>query len=60
MGGIGFIHLLYKVLRDLPVLYRLYTHRVSVLFLSEFVELYKSVEELYKNAFRCILFTMAW
>ena len=60
MSGVGFIHLLYKVLRDLPVWYRLYTHSLSVLFLSGFGEPYKSVQELYKNAFHGRLFDMAW
>ena len=60
MRGLGVIHLLYKVLQDLPVWYRLYTHSLSVLFLPDFVEPYKSVQELYENAFRYRLFDMAW
>ena len=60
MSGLGVVHLVYKTLRDLPVWYRLYTHSLSVLFGSDFREPYKSVQEMYENAFRCRLFTMAW
>ena len=51
MSGLGVVHLLHKVLRDLPVWYRLYTHSLSALFLSDFGEPYKSVQEVYENAF---------
>ena len=60
MGGLRVVHLLYKVLRDLPVWYRLYTKSLSALFGSDFGEPYKSIQEVYKNAFRCRLFSMAW
>ena len=54
------VHLVYKVLRDLPVWYRLYTHSLIELFESEFGEPYKSVQQVYENAFCCRLFAMAW
>ena len=59
MSGLGVVHLLYKVLRDLPVWYRLYTHSLSALFLSDFGEPYKSVQELYENAIYCTLYSTA-
>ena len=60
MSGLGVVHLVYKVLRDLPVWYRLYTNTISALFGSEFGEPYKSVQEVYKNTFHCTLFVMAY
>ena len=60
MSGVGFIHLLYKVLRDLPVWYRLYTYSVSARFLSDFGEPYKSVQEVYENAVHCTLYSTTW
>ena len=60
MSGVGVIHLVYKVEQALPVLYSLYTHSLIELFESDFGEPYKSVQELYENAFRCRLFAMAW
>ena len=49
MSGLGVVHLLYKVLRDLVVWYRLCTHSLSALFLSDYEEPYKYVQEVYKN-----------
>ena len=60
VSGIGVVHLLYKVLQDLPVWYRLYTHSLSALFLSDFGEPYKSVQEVYEHAFLYRLFAIVW
>ena len=38
MGGLRVGHLLYKVLLDLPVWYRLYTHCLSALYQADFGE----------------------
>ena len=59
MSDLGVVQLLYKVLRHLPLSYSLYTHTLREMFVSDFVELYKSVQELYENAFHCRLFAMA-
>ena len=56
----GIRTLLYKVLLDLTVLFRLYTNSLSALFESDFVELYKFVEEVYENSFHYRLSAMAW
>ena len=60
MSGLGVVHLLYKVLQDLPVCYRLYTNSVSALFRSDFGEPYKSVQEVHKKAFHFRMFDIAW
>ena len=60
MSSLGVVHLLYKVLRDLVIWYRLNTNSVSALFGSDFGEPYKSVLGVYENAFQCRLFAMAW
>ena len=60
MGGLGVIHLLYKVLRYLPVWYRWYTNSLTAPLGSDFRKPYKSVQELYENAFHGRLFDMAW
>ena len=60
MSGLGVIHLVYKVQRVLPVWCSFYTHSLIELFGSDFGEPYKSVQEVYKNAFHCRLFAMAW
>ena len=59
VSGLGVVHLLYKVLRDLPVWYRLYTHSLSALFGSDFGEPYKSVQVVYENVDCCRWFAMA-
>ena len=59
MSGLGVIHLLYKVLRDLPVWYRLYTNSLSALLASDFGNPYKPVQEVYENAFCGRVFAMA-
>ena len=58
MSGQGVVHLVYKVLRDLLVWYSLYTNSLNALFGSDFMEPYKSVQEVYENVFHCILFAM--
>ena len=60
MSGLGVVHLLYKVLRDLPVWYRLYTHSLSALFGSEFGEPYESLQEVYENGVHFRLLSTAW
>ena len=45
---------------DLPVWYRLCTHRLSALFRSDLGEPYKSVQEVYQNGVQCRLFSTAW
>ena len=60
MSGLGVVHLVYKVQLALPIFCSLYTHSLIELFGSDFGEPYKSVQELYENAFRCRLFAMAW
>ena len=59
MSGLGVVHLLYKVLRDLPVWYMLYTNSLNALFWSDFRETYKSIQEVYKNTVCTRLFSMA-
>ena len=59
MSGLGVIHLVYKAQRALPVFCSLCTHSLIELFESEFGEPYKSVQEMYENAFHCRLFAMA-
>ena len=54
MDGVGFIQLLYKVLRYLPVWYRWYTNSLTALLGSDFGKPYKSVQEHGR------LFDMAW
>ena len=58
MSGLGVVHLLYMVLWDLPVWCSFYTHSLIELFGSDFGEPYKSVQEVYENAFCCRLFAM--
>ena len=60
MSGLGVVHLLYKVLRDLPVWYRLYTNSLSALLGSDFGKPYKSVPELYENAVCVTLYSTTW
>ena len=60
MSGLGVVHLVYKVQWALPVFCSLYTHSLIELFESYFGEPYKSVQELYENAFCCRLFDMAY
>ena len=60
MSVLRVVHLLYKFLRDLPVWYKLYTNSLRALFGSDFGEPYKSIQEVYKNAYHCRLFAMAW
>ena len=59
MSDLGDVHLLYNVLWALPVCYTLYTNSLSALFGIDFMEPYKSIQEMYKNAFHCRLFAMA-
>ena len=59
MSGLEVVHLVYKAQRPLPVWRSLYTHSLTELFGSDFGEPYKSVQEVYKNVFHCILFAMA-
>ena len=58
MSGLGVVHLLYKV--GPPTLVQLFTHTSMEMFGSDIGEPYKSVQELYENAFHCRLFDMAW
>ena len=58
MYALGVIHLVYNVLRDFPGRYSLCTHRLSELFGSEFVELYRYVQKVYENDVHCRLLYM--
>ena len=60
MSVLGVIHLVYKALQAVEIWCTLYTHSLIELFGSDFGEPYKSVQELYENAFCCRLFDMAW
>ena len=60
MSSLGVVHLVYKAQRALPIFCSLCTHSLIELFESEFGEPYKSVQEVYENAFRFRLFAMAW
>ena len=60
VSSLGVVHLLYKVLRDLPVWYRLYTHSLSAQFGSEFGKPYESLQEVYENGVHCRLLSTAW
>ena len=42
------------------LVYFVYTHSLIELFESDFMEPYKSIQEVYENAFCCRLFAMAW
>ena len=42
------------------MVYFVHTDSLIELFESEFGEPYKSIQEVYKNAFCCRLFAMAW
>ena len=50
MSGLGVVNLVYNVLRDFPGIYSLCTHSLSELFGSDFGELYRYVQKVYKNA----------
>ena len=52
-SNIGLVHLLYEALRDLPVRFYLCTHSLSKLFGAQFVQLYRTVQQLYENAVHC-------
>ena len=60
MTGLGFVHLVYNTLRDLPGRHNLYTHSLSVLFGSYFEELYRSVRQMHENAVGFRLLSMVW
>ena len=60
MSSLGVVQLVYKVQRALPVFCSVYTHSIIELFESDFGEPYKSIQEVYENAFRCRLFAMVW
>ena len=60
MSGLGDVHLLHNVLRDLPGRYSLCTHRLSALFGYYFWELYSSVQQGYENAVGCRLLHTVW
>ena len=50
VSDIGLVHLLYEALRDLPVWYYLCTHSLSELFGSDFGQLYRTIQQVHKNA----------
>ena len=58
MSGLGVINLVYNALRDFQGIYSLCTHSLSELFGSDFGELYRYVQKVYKNSFHCRLFYM--
>ena len=60
MSGLGVVQLVYKVQRALPVFCSVYTHSIIELFGSDFGEPYKSIQEVYENAFHYRLFDMDW
>ena len=60
VSGLGVVHLLYKVLLDLPVWYSLYTQSLVSMFRSDLGEPYKSVLEVYENTFSCRFFSTSW
>ena len=60
MSGLGVVHLVYKVQQAIAVWCSLYTHSLIEFFGSDFGEPYKSVQEVYENAFHCRLFVIAW
>ena len=49
-SDVGLVYLRYEALRDLPLWYYLCTHSLNELFSSEFGQLYRTVQQVHKNA----------
>ena len=60
MSGLGVVHLVYKVQLAILAFCSLYTHSLIEMFGSDFGEPYKSIWQVYENAFPCRLFAIAW
>ena len=58
MSGLGVVQLVYNALRDFSGRYSLCTHSLSELFGSDFGELYRYVQKVYKNDVHCRLLYM--
>ena len=60
MTGLGVVHLVYNVLRDLPGRYNFCTHSLRALFGYYFGALYRSVQQVYENTVGFRLLSTVW
>ena len=60
VGGLGFVHLFYNALRDIPGSNTVCKHSLSAMFGSYFGELYRSIQQVYENGVGSRLLSTVW